>query len=88
MIVAVKDGADDITVGVDVPLGGALTLSTGFTQVRPDAGDNGNSFALGVNYALSKRTNVYTGFRKDNDAAVDSFGGVESRFAVGLRHTF
>jgi predicted porin len=84
----VKDGADDITVGVDVPLGGALTLSTGFTQVRPDAGDNGNSFALGVNYALSKRTNVYTGFRKDNDAAVDSFGGVESRFAVGLRHTF
>jgi predicted porin len=84
----VKDGADDITVGVDVPLGGALVLSTGFTQVRPDVGDNGNSFALGVNYALSKRTNVYTGFRKDNDAAVSSFGGVESRFALGLRHTF
>ena len=84
----VKDVAQDITVGVDVPLGGALVLSTGFTQVRPEVGDNGNSFAVGVNYALSKRTNVYTGFRKDNDAAVTSFGGVESRFAVGLRHTF
>lgn len=84
----VKDVADDFTVGVDVPLGGALVLSTGFTQVRPEVGDNGNSFAVGVNYALSKRTNVYTGFRKDNDAAVSSLGGVESRFAVGVRHTF
>ena len=86
----VADVADDITVGVDVPLGGALTLSTGFTHVRPEVGDNGNSFAVGVKYDLSKRTSVYTGFRKDNDAAnaSEAMGGVDSRFALGLRHNF
>lgn len=86
----VKDVADDITVGVDVPLGDALVLSTGFTQVRPEVGSNGNSFALGVTYSLSKRTTVYTGFRKDNDAAVQSevMEGVKSRFALGMNHSF
>lgn len=82
------DGTDDITVGVDVPLASNLVLSTGFTQVRPDVGDKANSFALAVAYNLSKRTTVYTGFRKDNDAAVSGFGGVESRFGVGVKHTF
>jgi len=83
--------ADDITVGVDVPLSPALVLSTGFTQVRPDAGgDKPNSFALGVNYSLSKRTSVYGGFRKDNDAAATAASGTEglSRIALGMKHTF
>ncbi|AOW11991.1 hypothetical protein LPB72_13325 [Hydrogenophaga crassostreae] len=85
----VQDEAKDITVGVDVPLSPALVLSTGFTQVRPDAGgDNANSFGLGVSYSLSKRTSVYGGFRKDNDAAVTSYDGVESRYGVGVKHTF
>lgn len=84
-----KDEADDITVGVDVPLGSALVLSTGFTQVRPDAGGaKPNSFAVGVNYSLSKRTMVYSAFRKDNKEAAANYGGVESRFGVGLKHTF
>ncbi|MCD6664700.1 MAG: porin [Hydrogenophaga sp.] len=83
-----NDGTDDFTIGVDVPLAANIVLSTGFTQVRPDVGDNANSFALAVAYNLSKRTTVYTGFRKDNDAAVNSFGGVESRFGVGVKHTF
>ena len=79
----------DFSLGVNVPLSAALVLSTGFTQVRPDAGgDNANSFAVGVNYSLSKRTSVYGGFRKDNDAAVVNVGGVESRFGVGVKHTF
>lgn len=83
-----KDSADDITIGVDVPLGANMVLSTGFTQVSPDVGDKANSFGLGLAYSLSKRTTVYTGFRKDNDEAVSGFGGVESRFGVGIKHTF
>ena len=84
-------GADskDYSFGVDVPLSAALVLSTGFTQVRPDAGgDKANSFAVGVNYSLSKRTSVYGGFRKDNKAADAGFDGVGSRFGVGVKHTF
>ena len=84
-----KDEAKDFTVGVDVPLSAALVLSTGFTQVRPDAGgDKANSFGLGVNYSLSKRTSVYGGFRKDNKEAAANYGGVESRFGVGVKHVF
>ena len=83
------DVAKDFTFGVDVPLSAALVLSTGFTQVRPDAGgDKANSFAVGVNYSLSKRTSVYGGFRKDNKEAAANYGGVESRFGVGVKHTF
>lgn len=73
----------DFTIGADVPLGSAMTLSTGFTTVRPDSGDTWNSFGIGLAYALSKRTTAYTGFRKDNEAAGDL-----SLFAVGLKHTF
>lgn len=85
-------GADskDFSIGVDVPLSPALVMSAGYTQVRPDAGgDKPNSFAVGANYSLSKRTSVYGGFRKDNDAAYGAaYGGVGSRFGVGVKHTF
>jgi predicted porin len=85
----VADEATDITVGVDVPLSAALVLSAGFTQVDYEAGgDKPNGFGLGVSYSLSKRTSVYGGFRMDNDAAVDAEIGVESRYGVGIKHTF
>jgi predicted porin len=86
----VQDEAKDFTIGVDVPLSSALVLSTGFTQVRPDAGgDKPNSFGLGVNYSLSKRTSVYGGFRKDNDAAgTGALGDGLQRYGVGVKHTF
>lgn len=79
----VKDVGDDITLGVDVPLASNLVLSTGFTQVRPDSGDNGTSVGLGVAYSLSKRTTAYTGFRKESKELGDT-----SLVAVGLKHTF
>ena len=85
-------GADskDFSVGVDVPLSPALVMSAGYTQVRPDAGgDKPNSFAVGANYSLSKRTSVYGGFRKDNDAAATgAMGDGLQRFGVGVKHTF
>ena len=79
----------DFTIGADVPLSGALVLSTGFTQVRPDSGgDSANSFGLGVNYSLSKRTSVYGGIRRDDDSAVVNVNGVKSRYGFGVKHTF
>ncbi|MDO9132170.1 porin [Hydrogenophaga sp.] len=79
----VKDVADDVTIGVDVPLSSALTLSAGATQVRPEVGDNGTRYGLAAAYGLSKRTTAYTGFYKDNKAAGDGH-----LFAVGLKHAF
>lgn len=79
----VKDVADDITVGVDVPLGAAMVLSAGVTQVRPEVGENGTSAGIALAYSLSKRTTAYTGYRKESEELGDS-----SRFAVGIKHTF
>lgn len=85
----VKDSSDDFTVGVDVPLGAAMTLSAGYTTVDYDAGgEKPNNFGLALAYSLSKRTTVYTGFNKLNDAAVDAGLGAENSFAVGIKHTF
>lgn len=80
----VKDVSKDFTLGVDVPLSSALVLSAGMTRVDID-GEDGNPtrFGMAVNYALSKRTSVYTGFNKDNKDAGDW-----SRVAVGVKHTF
>lgn len=78
-----KDVEDDITLGVDVPLGSSLLLSTGLTQIRPDVGNNGTSFGLGVAYSLSKRTTAYSALRKDSKEIGDA-----RVIAVGLKHSF
>lgn len=82
-----SESATDVMLGVDVPLSSALTLSAGYASAK-FAGVRGSSFGVAANYALSKRTSVYTGFRKDNDNAVEYFDGVKSRFGVGIKHTF
>lgn len=76
---------NEYSFGVDVPLGSALTLSTGLasSKVDVDGSENMNSVALGVTYSMSKRTTLYTGFRKENKAAGDT-----SLFAAGVKHTF
>ncbi|MDG5974790.1 porin [Hydrogenophaga taeniospiralis CCUG 15921] len=73
----------EYSFGADVPLGSALTLSTGLASSKVDGGDNRNSVGLGVAYSMSKRTTLYTGFRKENKAAGDT-----SLFAAGVKHTF
>ncbi|OGB18278.1 MAG: hypothetical protein A2W72_14165 [Burkholderiales bacterium RIFCSPLOWO2_12_67_14] len=74
---------NEYSFGVDVPLGSALTLSTGLASSKVDGGENMNSVGLGVAYSMSKRTTLYTGFRKENTAAGDT-----SMFAAGVKHTF
>ncbi|GLS15764.1 porin [Hydrogenophaga electricum] len=80
----VKDLSKDYTLGVDVPLSAALTLSAGYTQSKLDGTDlKPGTVGVAAHYALSKRTSVYTGFNKDNKDAGDG-----NRFALGLKHTF
>ncbi|TNF54024.1 MAG: porin [Burkholderiales bacterium] len=84
---SISESATDMMLGVDVPLSDALTVSAGYASAK-FLGVRGSSFGVAANYALSKRTSVYTGFRKDNDNAVDFYEGVKSRFGVGIKHTF
>ena len=78
----------DMSVGVDVPLSSALTLSAGYASSKVTGGTRSSSWAVGATYALSKRTTVYGGYRNDNANAVANNVGVDSRIAVGLRHAF
>ena len=88
--VAIDGGADvdELSLGADFPVGDALTLSAGVASSKVDGGsETGRSAALGLSYALSKRTTAYGGVRKDNDAATAA-GGIDTRYGVGIRHTF
>lgn len=78
-------GADvtDFTIGADVPLAANIVLSAGYASSKPDGGNRASSYGLGVAYVLSKRTTVYGGLRNDN-----AFGPVDSRYGVGVKHTF
>jgi predicted porin len=77
----------DLSIGADVPLAANLVLSAGYASAKPDGAARRSSYGLAVVYSLSKRTSVYTGLRNDNAAAVAN-GGVDSRFGVGVKHTF
>ena len=71
------------TVAAIVPMG-AITLKGGYTQSK-----NGSAAAdlkktgIGLDYALSKRTTLYTSYARDNALATDKSG-----FDFGIRHAF
>jgi len=89
------DQGDDkektVQIGVDVPVGASLVVSTGFAHsVAENAGAldrKSNGFAVGASYSLSKRTSVYTGVNltRVKDGAIKEKG---SLYAVGIRHAF
>nr|WP_315235343.1 porin [uncultured Albidiferax sp.] len=79
-------------IGVDVPVGAALTLSTGFAWSKDKLngvdGDKRTGYALGASYSLSKRTSIYTGY---NHGESKDTAGVKTKgdiYAVGIRHAF
>lgn len=89
---------DEFHLGVDYTLAPNLILSAGFASSEADGEkDTANAFSFGAAYLLSKRTTVYGGYLDANDTAVkrnsNSIKGMkfaipESRFAVGVKHTF
>lgn len=91
----VKDGSDkanEFQIGVDVPLGSALTVSGGVAAsktkfaVGPEAKRTG--FGLAAKYSVSKRTFLYTGLQAAKKKVAGLPDGKVDTFAVGVQHKF
>lgn len=79
---------DEWQIGADVPLSSNLTISGGYASSEDDGGEERTGYGIAAIYSLSKRTDLYAGFRQSKaelgGAKVD-----ESRLmAVGVRHSF
>jgi predicted porin len=82
----VKNGSaktNEYTLGADVPLSPSLVLSAGYASSKADGGVRASGVAVGVAYSVSKRTTVYGGYLDTKDSSAP-----ESRFGLGLKHTF
>lgn len=84
---------NEYLIGVDVPLGGALTLSADYATSKTKASgvtaSKRSGYGVALAYGLSKRTTVYTGIHSDttkNGAGTKT--DKNSIYAVGLKHTF
>lgn len=78
----------EYALGVDFPLSGSTVVSVGYGSTKDDGAKRGSGFGLGVTHSLSKRTTVYAGYGNTNAQAQALRGSPDSRFGVGLRHTF
>ncbi len=87
-------GIDDSGYGaaVDVPLSPALTLSAHLVKVddKAVADLDTTMTAIGLNYALSKRTSTYVRYvnQKTDNATTAAQIKTGSEYLVGLRHNF
>ncbi len=83
---------DEWSVGADVPVATNLVVSVGYAQSKKDGAKAERGWSVAAAYALSKRTTAYAGFFDANAAAVNGRAGAagapDSRFGVGLKHTF
>ena len=85
--------ANDYHIGVDVPLGSALSLSGGYASSKQKTGgvttSKTDGFGIAAKYSLSKRTTTYAGYR---DADTENGAGVKTNerkeFIVGVNHAF
>lgn len=79
---------NDVSIGADVPLGDALTLSAGYAYSKDKNAAKRDGFSVSALYALSKRTSVYGGLM----TAKEKTGGVRTNedrvYALGVRHNF
>lgn len=79
-------GAADIknyNLMVTAPVG-AFLLKAGYARSKPDnAAATIKKVGIGLDYALSKRTTIYTSYGRNNALATDKSG-----YDVGIRHTF
>jgi predicted porin len=89
----VKEGSDkanEYQIGVDVPLGSAITVSGGVarSKVTTTSGDvKSTGVGLAAKYELSKRTFLYTGLQLSKNE-VGSTDVKTDTFAVGVQHKF
>ena len=82
-----KEDTDAYSISAKIPMG-AWTFKAGYVAVSSSlAGQNANKFGLGVQYDLSKRTNIYSNI---GDAGGDRVTGTQgdTRFDIGVTHKF
>lgn len=80
---------DEYHLGVDYTVAPNLILSAGYASSEADnEKDASDAFSFGAAYLLSKRTTVYGGYFDSDKVANSNRGTPESRFAVGVKHTF
>ena len=82
---------NEYSIGVDVPVSSALTVSASYGTSRDNAArgsEKRKGFTIGALYMLSKRTDMYVGVT-DWDGKT---GGVKTsgntRYGLGMRHAF
>ncbi len=96
--VAIDGTVTSALIGAKIPLG-AATILVGYARVSGDVvgavrTDADNKFALGVNYALSKRTSIYsdiagiTNNKVLGNGVLGSKGARSTQFDVGIAHSF
>ena len=86
------DKSREFQVGVDVPLGNALTLSTGVARGKLTFAGGGEvkstGFGLAAKYEVSKRTFFYTGVLLAKNEGAGSAEIKTDTFALGVQHKF
>ncbi|MDD2918925.1 porin [Rhodoferax sp.] len=87
------NGADtsEYQLGVDVPVGPALTVSASYAKSDDNAaaGDQSRKgYGIAAAYTLSKRTFLYTGYTNNKFSQVSASDDTVSAFAVGVQHKF
>ena len=90
---AAVSGADatEYQLGVDVPVGAALTLSASYAKSDDNAkaGDaSRKGFGIAAKYTLSKRTFAYAGYERDTTEKANTADLTNSLFGVGVQHRF
>ena len=82
----------EFQVGVDVPLGNALTLSTGVASGKLTLASGGEikstGFGIAAKYAVSKRTLFYTGLLLAKNKGSGAQEVKTDVFAAGVQHQF
>ena len=89
--------ANDVMIGMSMPFGASSVVASYIRRNdRLAINRDADQFAIGYNYAMSKRTTLYLAYARINNkngapytagSAVDAGTG-NSAFDVGIRHTF
>lgn len=80
-------------LGVSAPIGAAINLYAGYAHAKGETAGTKNGESNGYDllavYSLSKRTDLYTGYKSVTDKnAAGAKEGEKKQFALGVRHVF
>lgn len=81
----------EYSIGADMPISGALTLSGGFGYSKDSAAAGGakrKGFTVGAMYAIGKRTDFYAGITDWDGKVAGVKTAGNTRYGLGVRHSF